>query len=129
MRTLLVVPLLLASAGALAADRPPSRDQMQVERALAGKVPGKPKPCLSHRESDNMSTHDGRLLYRVSRTLTYVNEMNGCRMLGNDDILITRLYGSDQVCRGDIAEIVDRGSNFPKGSCAYGDFVPYTAAN
>ena len=33
---------------------------------------------------------------------------------------------SGQLCRGDIAQAVDRTANFPAGSCSFGDFVPYT---
>ena len=121
MNRLLLAPLLLLTVAA------GNRDAASVEKALAGKVAGEPKDCLNRFESAQMSVHDGLLLFRVNSKLTYRNDMNRCSTLTDDDILVTHLYGNNQLCRGDIAQIVDRTSGFGRGSCSFGDFVPYTA--
>jgi hypothetical protein len=128
MRAFLIIPVLALAGAAIASDRPVSRDQIAVEKQLAGRIAGKPKSCLTRHEAENMSVHNGMLLYRVNRRLTYKNEMNGCNQLRVGDLIVTRLYGTSQLCRGDIAEIVSRAGYFPKGSCAFGDFVPYVKA-
>jgi hypothetical protein len=35
---------------------------------------------------------------------------------------------SSQLCRGDIATVIDTSTRTPVGSCVFGDFVPYTVA-
>ena len=121
MRHLLLAPLLLLTVAAT------DRDAEAVDKALAGKTAGEPKNCLTRFESDRMSVHDGVLLFRVNRNLVYRNDMNSCSTLRRDDILQTNLYGSAQLCRGDIAQIIDRTGGFGRGACTFGDFVPYRA--
>lgn len=123
MRSLLLATALIA-APALA-DSPATTEV--VEKALAGKVAGDPKNCLTRFEAQRMQVLDGVLLFRVNRKLAYVNDMNGCSTLRRDDILQTNLYGSSQLCRGDIAQIIDRTGGFGRGACTFGDFVPYRA--
>ncbi|CAM3092529.1 hypothetical protein SPAN111604_03260 [Sphingomonas antarctica] len=124
MYRLLLAPLLLLTVAAT------DRDADQVEKALAGKVAGAPKNCLTRFEADNMSVHDGVLLFRVSSKLVYRNDMNQCSNLREDDIIQTNLFGSSQLCRGDIARLISRTGGFEHGACSFGDFVPYrTPAN
>ena len=122
MRRLLLAPLLFLSVAATN-----DRDAANVDKALAGKVPGAPRNCLSRFESDRMSVHDGLLLFRVNRNLVYRNDVNGCPNLREDDIIQTSLYGSSQLCRGDIFQIIDRTGGFTRGACSLGDFVPFHA--
>lgn len=120
MRRLLLAPLLLITVAATN-----DRDAAAVDKALAGKTAGEPKNCLTRFESERMSVHDGVLLFRVNRNLVYRNDMNSCSTLRADDIIQTNLYGSNQLCRGDIAQIIDRTGGFGRGACSFGDFVPY----
>lgn len=127
MRRLTLARLLALAAIALmtpgAGSAPHAADRM-----LDGKRPGRPLACLPPGGSYPSSVAaDGALLFRASAKLVYRNDMQGCRV-GADDIIVTRLYGSGQACRGDIARLVDRASRFPHGSCAYGDFVPWRTA-
>jgi hypothetical protein len=120
MRALFLAPILLLT---LAANK--DRDAAAVDKTLASKTAGAPQSCLSGRDAVGMNVYDGTILFRVSSKLVYRNDLNGCRMLHNDDIIQTNLYGSDRLCRGDIFQILDRVSGFPHGSCTFGDFVPY----
>ncbi len=109
-----------ATTGAVA-DRP---EDPKVTKALAGKTPGEPRDCLSLVDSRASSTYDGTILYRVSRNLTYRNDMNGCPSLGWDRIPVVEVRGS-QICRGDIVRLADRTTGATWGACTFGDFVPY----
>ena len=123
MRALLLAPILLLSVAATN-----DRDAANVEKTLAGKAPGEPRECLSAFQSQRMSVHDGLLLFRVNSKLVYRNDLNNCPSLREDDIIQTNLFGSGQLCRGDIFQIIDRTGGFNRGACTFGKFVPYQAA-
>ena len=102
------------------------RQQQTFDKALAGKVPGKAEKCLPLQRSNDMEViDDDTILYRDGRT-TYVNQpLGSCNLLGRGSYaLVTRSQGS-QLCRGDIANVVDATTGVTVGSCALGDFVPY----
>jgi hypothetical protein len=109
-----------ATTGA-AADRP---EDPEVTKALAGKVAGEPRDCLSLVDARSSSTYEGTVLYRVSSKLTYRNDMNGCPSLRDDRIPVLDVRGS-QICRGDIMRLADRYSGGIWGACSFGKFVPY----
>ncbi|RST29657.1 hypothetical protein HMF7854_01550 [Sphingomonas ginkgonis] len=128
------IPLLLltglAACSAYPADPPTrsARAQAQIARELAGRVPGKPVSCLSNWRSNDMVTVDDRtLLFRNGRT-TYVNHLRGsCTNLGfGGYALLTKQFGGLGLCDGDVARVIDTASGFTVGSCAIGEFVPYT---
>ncbi len=123
MRSILLAAALVATP-ALAG---PATTNDIVDKALAGKIAGAPKDCLTRREAERMQVLDGVLLFRVNRNLAYVNDMNSCSTLRRDDILQTNLYGTTRLCRGDIAQVIDRTGRFGRGACTFGDFVPYQA--
>ncbi len=125
MRRLAILPLiLLASAGGATQERG-SRDRLAVEKALAGKVPGTPRSCLSNHDADGSSVHNSTILFRANSKLVWKNDMNNCPSLREDAILITQSYGSGQLCRGDIVRLIDRTGGFERGACTFGEFVPY----
>jgi hypothetical protein len=56
----------------------------------------------------------------------YFNEpRSGAESLRDDDILVTRMFGS-QLCSIDTARLIDRASRFPRGFFSPGQFVSYT---
>ncbi len=123
---ILATALCLGATGAAAReDDAPSRSEVQIAKALEGRVAGEPRNCLSPQESRMSHNYDGAVLFRKNSRVTYLNEMNGCPLLRDGDILKTRLYGSARLCRGDIAVIIDGAGRYEKGACSYGDFVPY----
>ena len=133
-RMLIALPVLLAacaSAG-MAEDRPPQLTEKQkaaFDRALEGKVAGKPQSCISlTQRADLQVISDDLLLYKAGRTV-YVNRVIGsCNGLSFGRTLVTNVWGS-QICRGDIARVADLGAGMLTGSCALGDFVPYAPAD
>ena len=104
--------------------------QATYDRMLAGKTAGRPANCLPLlRSHDMVVIDDDTILYRDGRT-TYVNHpLGSCNLLGRGSYaLVTRSSGS-QLCRGDIANVVDATTGVTVGSCALGDFVPYKPAS
>lgn len=131
----IMLPMLLISA---AACTPTARDldrQAQAEAAtrasldkeLAGLVPGRPQSCVQQTQVRESKTFGDTVVFRsIGGTTRYVSQTSGgCNINGDDSILVTRTP-STQLCRGDIAQAIDRTSRFPTGSCSFGDFVPYT---
>ena len=134
MRILLIAAAVTTLAACETVDNQPAqrsaRAQQDFDRALAGKVPGKPESCLPLRRSTDMTViDDDTILYRDGRT-TYVNKpLGSCSNLGNGSYaLVTKSTGSE-TCRGDIANVVDATSGVTVGTCALGDFVPYRPAS
>lgn len=99
---------------------------VELDKALVGKVAGKPQSCIDVRGPyTTQQIGDRTILYTVSRKLVYRNDpQGGCSGLGRDRALVTRLYSS-QLCRGDIVTPTDLTTGFSGGACPLGDFVPY----
>lgn len=121
------------AACATAMSQPEQRSakaQATYDKMLAGKTAGRPAKCLPlQRSNDMVVIDDDTILYRNGRT-TYVNKpLGSCSLLSRGSYaLVTRSIGS-QLCRGDIATVVDTSSGSTVGSCALGDFIPYRAAS
>jgi len=130
-----VISLLLAGgllASCTTAPEPTHRsagNQAELDKLLAGKVAQRPISCLPHYSSSDMRVIDDETIaYRDGGYRTYVAHMNGpCSGLASGSVaLVTHLFGSADLCRGDIARVVDTGAGgMTIGSCSFGDFVPY----
>lgn len=125
---LLVTGSLLASC----ANVPPAPErtlakQREYEQLLAGKVAGPPMSCLpTYRSNDMVVIDDHTIAFKDGSRRVYVNNMQGgCTNLGGPYTLVTKSYGSAELCRGDIGQVVDLQSHFSVGSCVFGDFIPY----
>jgi hypothetical protein len=102
--------------------------QREYQQLLMGKVAQAPISCLPHYRSGDMRTIDeDTILFRDGSRRVYVAHMQGgCSGLDRGSTaLVTRQFGSADLCRGDIAQVVDTLNRFPIGSCVFGDFVPY----
>ncbi|MEO6580666.1 MAG: hypothetical protein ABIN83_05895 [Sphingomicrobium sp.] len=129
--------LIAAAATGLVAcetvDRPPeqrtARQQHDYDRLLAGKVPGRAESCLPLNSAKNMTVIDAdTILYRDGRT-TYVNSpLGGCSSLGRPGYALVTRSSISQMCRGDIATVVDTTTGMLAGSCSIGEFIPYRPA-
>jgi hypothetical protein len=107
---------------------PSPQAQRDLQRLLAGKVPGKPIACLPDSSTRNLVVIDDHTVaYKDGRTV-YVNNFRGgtCSNLNTGfHALVTRRFGGADLCSGDIAQVLDTTSGFIVGSCVMGDFVPY----
>jgi hypothetical protein len=126
---LLLIPLISGcamSTNAAYAERQTAAYAAEMDKALSGKVAGKPQSCINLRDaSSTQQVGDKTILYSVNRKLTYRNDpYGGCPGLGRDYTLVTHTWGSE-LCRGDVVTPIDLTSGFQAGACVLSDFVPY----
>lgn len=133
MRTMPLLIIAATLAGCSTAPQAPvynARAEAELQRALAGKVAGQPVSCLpSFRKHDMIRVDDDTILFRDGARRVYRNELMGsCNGLGSHAyaLVTNTVGGSGRLCRGDIAQVVDISNGTTVGSCALGDFVPYT---
>lgn len=120
----LVLTAAFAAPGATQQSAAEQRQQEKLAEALAGLTPGAPVHCLSRRQVTSVRTFGDTFLYVEGRNRVWRNETSGgCS--GRDDILVSR-SSSAQYCSGDIIQTRDRTGGMPTGSCALGEFVPYS---
>lgn len=128
MRALLTatsLALLALPGAAMAGDKPYPKGEAQLAKMLEGRVAGKPVKCLTSSNIQNSTVIDKTaIVYRLGSKL-YVNRpRSGASSLNDDDILVTRLYGT-QLCNIDKIDLVDRGTRSWSGFVVLDDFVPY----
>jgi len=104
------------------------RAQMELDKALAGRVAGRPVACLPSYSANNMQIiDDWTILFKDGGTIYLQNPRGGCPGIASRrNILVTRLFGSSQLCSGDISHLVDPTSGIGGGACVFSQFVPYT---
>jgi len=129
-----VISLLLAGgllASCTTAPQPTARaadKQAELAQLLAGKVAQRPISCLPHYQAGDMRVIDeDTIAFRDGAARTFVARMNGgCSNLGSGGTaLVTHQFGTADLCRGDIARVVDTLNGVTVGSCSFGDFTPY----
>ena len=114
----------LLSGPALQAKAPKLTGEEKLAKLLEGREAGEPVSCIStHNTRDARIIDKTAIVYDTGRVI-YVNRPNGARSLDDDDIMVTRLHGS-QLCRLDTVQMRDRSSFFYSGFVGLEDFVPY----
>lgn len=129
MRALLTaasLALLALPGAAMAEDKPYPKGEAELAKMLEGRVAGKPVKCLPTYAMDNSTVIDKTAIVYRSGSKLYVNRpRGGADQLSDDEILVTKIYGS-QLCNVDKIDLVDRTSRMWSGFVVLGDFVPYT---
>ena len=128
-----IVPALLLGilAGCATGPMPPAKlgpaEAKALATALDGRVPGTPVTCVSAINGRNLrAIGNNTLIYQFSRKTVYRNDLMGaCNGLSMGDPMVMTVT-NNQYCRGDIARVVNVQSGMMTGSCALGEFVPYT---
>jgi hypothetical protein len=128
MRALLTaasLALLALPGAAMAGDKPYEKGEAKLAKMLEGRVAGKPVKCISNHQVQNSTVVDRTaIVYRVGSKL-YVNRpRSGASSLDDNDILLTKLYGT-QLCNIDKVDLIDRTSHMWNGFVVLDDFVPY----
>ncbi len=132
---LFLLPLLVAACTQTAADRErvareADTTQAKLDRALAGYAPDQSgsSSCLHssfYRGAQGTQAYGRTLLFRVNTNTIYrTDTAGGCERVGDDAYLVTTTPTGD-LCRGDIARVVDRAIRQQVSSCSFGDFVAY----
>ena len=107
--------------------RSPKAEQ-KLARALAGRTAGPAVNCISNfrGQSRMQVVNDDTILFRDGGTVYVQRPNSACSGIEDGKYsLVTRKYGTQQICSGDINQLVDVGTGFHAGSCTFGPFVPY----
>ncbi|MGN6589532.1 MAG: hypothetical protein ACTHKE_04495 [Sphingomicrobium sp.] len=102
--------------------------QVEFQQLLAGKVAQRPISCLPHYYANDMRIiDDNTVVFRQGGSRVYVAHLNGgCSGLGGGgNTLVTRQFGTADLCSGQIATVVDPVSHVTVGSCAFENFQPF----
>jgi hypothetical protein len=134
MRKLPILVLLgLASltAGCTMSAAPDASPEVRADlaRSLAGRVARPPLSCVGLRDLGGNRTVGDAIIFGGDNRRIYVNRPpGGCPSLAFGRTL---RVGSTtgQLCRGDIATVVDLLSGTEYGACGLGDFTPYDRTN
>ena len=124
------IPMILAAAAlaaipATASARERLAPEDQLAKLLEGRVAGEPQNCIPLSMARSSQVIDKTaIVYRVGSTLWVNRPEGGASSLDDDDILVTKLPGS-QLCRIDAVQLHDRSSHMYSGFVSLGKFVPY----
>jgi hypothetical protein len=100
--------------------------QQQLDKALAGRVAGKPVNCIDPRVNDSTLVIDKTAIVYGSGRTVYLQRPVNAESLSDDDIMVTRLWGNGQLCNIDTVSLIDRSGGFYRGFVGLNEFVPYT---
>lgn len=120
--------LVAAGAALVAGTGLQARERLTGEEKLAkqleGRVAGEPVSCISLTASRETQIIDNTAIVFGRGNVIYVNRPAHPSSLDSDDIMVTRITGS-QLCRLDIVRMHDRSGGFYSGFVGLQDFVPY----
>ena len=104
------------------------KQQAKLDQRLEGRTAGEPRSCIYSAAQRNMTViSDDVLIFGSSRNAKtiYVNKpYGGCRNADRNILSYSRPTGA--LCKGEAITLVDNGTGMSMGSCAFGEFVPYT---
>ena len=123
-----ILPRLAAAAVLAVPSVATARDtpDQELAKMLKGRVAGKPVNCIDPTFNASSTIIDGKaIVYRSGSTLYVNTPRSGAERLDQDDILVTRIWGS-RLCSIDSVQLFDRVSRFPSGFVILDEFVPYT---
>jgi hypothetical protein len=126
-QTIAIAGLALAAAGCTAAEPPEARldREAALSAELSGHEPAGPaQACVSTREIEGNHSAGGAIIFEGHGGRLWVNRPSGgCPDLRHNALTV-RASGS-QLCRGDIATVVDLTTGVSFGGCGLGAFEPY----
>ena len=125
-----VIATAAALAIALVASPAEAKKKKSGEEELAelleGRVAGEPQRCIRRHVSNRMRTIDGTAFVYGRGDTIYVQRTKHPEDIDDDDVLVTRKFGSSDLCRLDQVTKIDRFNGFYAGNVFFDDFVPYT---
>ena len=126
--SLLMLGAMLASCSTAPQPTRSAKGEQRLQELLAGKVAGPPTSCLpTYRSNDMIVIDENTVAFRDGTSRVYVNHLQGgCSNLGSGGYALVTRTTSSSLCRGDIAHVTDLQNGITVGSCALGDFVPYS---
>jgi len=131
MRAMSVLVVGAALASCSTAPEPVTRTpakQAEFMQLVGGKIAQAPISCLPHYYANDMRIIDeNTVVFRNGSSRAYVAHLNGgCSGLGNGyTTLVTRQFGTADLCTGQIATVVDPATRSMVGSCSFESFQPF----
>lgn len=116
-----------AISAAPAAAQPGARlsPEAELERALEGRVAGRPVDCIDLRSVGSSRVIDRTAIIYGRGSTIYVNRpRSGASSLSRHDAAILRTI-SNRLCSIDTLQMVDTGTGVQTGLVFLGEFVPY----
>jgi hypothetical protein len=120
---LATVTALLAVPTAVSA-KPKLTGEERLAKIIGDRVPGEPVSCISQWQTRDMEVIDKTALVYKNGGTIWVNRPRNAADLDDDDVLVTKLHGS-QFCSLDIVQTYERSGHFWNGFVSLGEFVPY----
>ncbi len=119
----LAVTGFLTAAPALQA-REKLTPAQQLDKLLVGRVAEKPVNCINLMSSRETQIIDKTAIVFGSGNLIYVNYTRDPKQLDSDDVMVTKLTGSE-LCSLDVVRMHDRSGFWSRGFVGLSDFIPY----
>ena len=124
--SMLVMAALMAAPVAAKGPSMKERGEAELAKDLKGYVPGKQVDCVSLHDITNQTVIDGTaIIFWGLGGKAWVNRPKGAEFLRDDNILITKPFGSQQ-CRLDIVHQRDRMSHMEGPAIVFDNFTLYT---
>lgn len=119
---------MIALVGTAAEAKPKLTGEQELAKLLEGRIAGKPVDCIyTPTVSSSRVIDKTAIVYDTGRTIYVQRPRVGAESLRDDDILVTKLTGS-QLCSIDTVQLVERNGGFWRGFVGLDKFVPYTRA-
>ena len=102
--------------------------QAEFMQLVGGKVAQAPVSCLPHWSTDDMRViDDNTVVFKDGSYRSYVAHLNGgCNGLASGSYtMVTKQFGSPDLCSGQIATVVDPTTHTLVGSCSFESFQPF----
>lgn len=128
MRIASILMMAALVAGPVVAKGPSAKERGEAELAkvLKGYVPGKQVNCVNLHDITNQTVIDGTaIVFWGLGGKAWVNRPRGAEFLNDDNILITKPFGS-QNCRLDIIHQRDRFTHMQGPAISFDTFTLYT---
>ena len=110
-----------------AAPKEMTKGEKRLAKLLEGRVAGEPRTCINHRPTQRSRTIDKTAYVYGSGNTIYVQRTKNPKQIDDREVLITQRFGgTSQLCRQDIARVMDPVSGIFAGAVFFDDFIPYT---
>ena len=118
--------LIAAAATVASCTRPLAPERSDAAEAMAGRIPGPPRMCISTNQAENLRVLDSQTVAYGFGPTIYINRLPAaCPGISQFNTIIVEPGLGGQYCRNDRVRGLTPGLSIPGPSCNLGDWVPY----
>ena len=105
----------------------PASARIDTARMLGGHATGPAIHCLNPRDIQGQTlVNESVIVFETRGRKYYRNDIvPSCPAIKPDRAIVTRSFGSSNICEGDIFDVFDPVSRIGFGGCSFGAFTPY----